>query len=189
MPANPFFPEMTHFALALHATREELVALAAGWAREHDLHASIEHFFPEYLVAAVPAGGDLEAAIAQFEPVRRIGLRRTPFDIVAVTQDEHVAMNPETLVMVLEPVTEDGLRATAMTARMGDLDALRWWVGLARDASAGMHRGAWATGPDGARRQYVDDHWHTTGAHDLAAEGVPMLAAAGTAIFEFDDLA
>jgi hypothetical protein len=35
----------------------------------------------------------------------------------------------------------------------------------------------------------VPDHFHTAGAHDLAAGGVPMLASAGNAVFEFDDLA
>ena len=56
---NLFYPEMMHFALPLHATREELIELAAGWAAAHELHVSIERFFPDYLVAAVARGGDL----------------------------------------------------------------------------------------------------------------------------------
>ncbi len=189
MVANPFFPEMTHFALPLHATRDELVELASGWAAEHELHVSIERFHPDYLVAAVPAGGDLQAAIAQFEPVRRIGLRRAPFQIVAINQTQHVEMNPGTVVAVLEPVSEDGLRSTALTARMGDLELLRWWVALVREAAERMHRGAWAVDPVGGGRTYMADHWHTVGAHELAAAGVSMLAAKGTAVFEFEDLA
>jgi hypothetical protein len=39
------------------------------------------------------------------------------------------------------------------------------------------------------RRMHVPDHRHMQGAHDLAAGGVRMLAAAGSAVFEFDDLA
>ena len=73
---NLFYPEMMHFALPLHATREELIELAAGWAAAHELYVSIERFFPDYLVGAVARGGDLAAAIAEFEPVRRICLRR-----------------------------------------------------------------------------------------------------------------
>ena len=70
---------------------------------------------------------------------------------------------------------------------MGDEELLRWWVGLVRESAEEMHRGAWAVDPAG-RRKHVSDHWHTTGAHDLAAAGVPMLSAHGSAHFEFDDL-
>jgi hypothetical protein len=185
---NPFYPEMMHFALPLHATREELVEIASCWSAEHDLYISVERFFPDYLVGAVPLGGSLEAAIAELEPVRRICLRREPFDIVAVNSVQHLAMNRESFNIVLEPLSEDGLRATAMASKMGDVEMLRWWVGLVRTSADDMHRGAWAIDPSGGRRKYVSDHWHTEGAHELAAGGVPMLASAGTAIFEFADL-
>ena len=187
MAANPFYPVMTHFTLPLHATREELIALAAGWADDHELHLGIERYFPRYSPAALPLGADLGAAIAQFEPVRRICLRRAPFDVSATTEIDHLIRNPESFVMVLEPLSEDGLRATALTGRMGDEDVLRWWVGLVRDAIGAMHRGAWAVEPSG-RRLHVPDHFHTSGAHDLAVGGVRMLAATGATVFEFDDL-
>jgi len=186
--ANPFYPIMTHFTLPLHATREELVALAADWAQAHDLHLGIERYFPRYSPAALAPGADLDAAIAEFEPVRRICLRRGGFDVSATNEIEHLVRNPDCFVIVLEPVTEDGLRATALTARMGDEGVLRWWVALVRDAIAEMHQGAWATEPAGGRT-HIADHFHTAGAHDLAASGVRMLAATGGSVFEFDDLA
>jgi hypothetical protein len=185
--ANPFYPVMTHFTLPLHATREELIALAGGWADDHELHVGIERYFPRYSPAALPLGADLGAAIAQFEPVRRICLRRGGFDVSATNEIEHLVRNPDCLVMVLEPLSEDGLRATALTGRMGDEDVLRWWVGLVRDAVGAMHRGAWAVEPSG-RRMHVPDHFHTSGAHDLAAGSVRMLAATGGTVFEFEDL-
>jgi hypothetical protein len=185
---NPFYPEMTHFALPLHATREELIEIAARWAADHELHVSIERFFPDYLVGAVPIGGDLEAAIAELEPVRRICLRQSPFDIVAINQVQHVSMNAQSFTMVLEPISDDGLRATALASKMGDENALRWWVGLVRETAQDMHRGAWAVEPESGRRLYISEHWHTPGAHDLAAAGVLMLASNGSAVFEFDDL-
>lgn len=182
---NLFYPEMMHFALPLHATREELIELAAGWAASHELHVSIERFFPDYLVGAVSRGADLRAAIAEFEPVRRICLREAPFDIVASNHVQHVAMNRESFTIVLEPLSEDGLRATALASKMGDEEKLRWWVGIVRESAASMYRGAWAVEP-GGRRKFVSDHWYTTGAYELAAAGVPMLASHGSAIFEFD---
>jgi hypothetical protein len=185
--ANPFYPVMTHFTLPLHATREELIALAASWAVEHELHLSIERYFPRYSPAALPLGADLEAAIAALEPVRRICLRRGGFDVSATNEIDHLIRNPDCFVMVLEPLTEDGLRATALTGRMGDEDILRWWVALVREALGDMHQGAWATAPAGGRTQLAD-HVHTVGAHELAADGVPMLAATGGTVFQFYDL-
>ena len=188
MVPNPFLPEMTHFALPLHATREELIEIASRWALEHDLHISIERWYPTYGSVAVPFGGDLAAAIAQFEPVRRICLRRGEFYVDAVNQMQHLVRNPESFVMVLEPLTEDGLRATALTSRMGDEDALRWWVGLVRAELANVTAGAWAIEPELGGRKYIPEHCYTEGARELALDGVRMLAAVGNAYFEFDDL-
>jgi hypothetical protein len=185
---NPFHPTMWHFTLPLHATPEELIALAGRWAEEHDLYLAIERFFPTYAAAAVPLAGDLATAIAGFEPVRRIGLRRGVFNVDAINASQHLTRNPETFAMVLEPLTEDGLRATALAARMGEQDRLRWWIDLVREASVDMHQGATAIDPAGGGRMPVPDHFHTQGAHDLAVSGVPMLASSGTAIFEFDDV-
>jgi hypothetical protein len=186
---NPFYPAMTHFTLPLHARREELIALAQGWADEHGVHVSLERFFPHYSPASVALGGDLAAAIASSEPVRRVCLRRGgEFDIAATNEIEHLSRNPGSFVFVLEPLTEDGLRATAITGRMADERELRWWVGLARDAAAGMGRGAWAIEPGTGAREFIPDHLHTAGAQELAASGVPMLGATGGALFEFDDL-
>lgn len=179
---------MWHFTLPLHATPAELIALCERWAGEHDLYISIERWYPTYSAAAVPLAGDLASAIAEFDPVRRIGLRRDVFDIDSISASQHLMRNPETFVMILEPVTEDGLRATALTSRMSEQESLRWWIDLVRDACAGMHQGATAIDPDGGGRMPVPDHFHTQGAHELAAAGVPMLASGGSAVFQFDDL-
>ncbi len=162
--------------------------MAEQWAEEHGVYVSLERFYPVYAAAALPLAGDLTTAIAEFDPVRRLGLRRGVFDIDSISASQHLLRNPETFVMVLEPVTDDGLRATALQARMAEQDSLRWWIDLAREATMSMHQGATAIDPEGGGRQLVPDHLHTEGAHDLAAAGVPMLASGGSAIFEFDDV-
>ena len=65
---NPFLPDMIFFALALHATREELMAIATRWAAEHGLHVSAERFFPEYAAVTLPRGADIAEAIVEHEP-------------------------------------------------------------------------------------------------------------------------
>ena len=187
MVSNPFYPEMMHFALPLHATREELIELASRWADEHELYVAIERWFPVYGAAGVPLGADLATAVAAFEPVRRICLRKGVFDVTAVNQMQHLFRNPESFVMVLEPLTEDGLRATALTSRMGDEEALRWWVGLVRGELPNLRTGAWAIDPERGGRKFISEHCHTDGARELAAAGVPMLSSAGNALFEFAD--
>jgi hypothetical protein len=182
---NLFYPEMMHFALPLHATREELIELAASWAAAHELHVSMERFFPDYLVAAVARGADLATAIAEFEPVRRIALRQQPFEIIAANHVQHLALNRESVTIVLEPLSDDGLRATALASKMGDEEKLRWWVGLARESAESWCRGAWAVEP-GGRRKFVSDHWYTPGAYELFTAGVPMLSSHGSATFAFD---
>jgi hypothetical protein len=57
--------------------------------------------------------------------------------------------------MVLEPVTDDGLRSMAMTSRMGNEERLRESVKLVREAALQMHRGAQAVEPEHGGRQEV----------------------------------
>ena len=185
--AASFYAEMTHFTLPLHALREELIALTAGWAEEHELHVALERFFPTYSAVAIPGGDRLEVAVAAFDPVRRMCLRRGPFDIAPISAQQFLVRNPDCLVMVLEPVTDDGLRATAVTSRMADVELLRWWISLVRAAAIAMHRGAWAIDPGSGARQEVPEHFYTEGARELWVEGVPMLAANGTAVFDFGE--
>lgn len=185
---NPFLPELLSFALPLHALREELVQIVSGWVHEHDLYLAAERFFPTYAVVALPRRVDVAEALAELEPVRRLSLRRGPFFEGAIDERQHLVRNPECLCVVLEPVSDDGLRATALTCKMGDEGGLREWAALVREAAYKLHRGAFAIDPSNGGRQDVPDHFHTPGAHELAARGVPMLSAAGSATFAFWDL-
>jgi hypothetical protein len=185
---NPFLPEVTAFALTLHAVRDELVEIAQGWADELGLYVAVERFFPTYAAVSLPLAASLAAAIVEQEPVRRLCLRREPFFDGAINERQQTQWNPECLTIVLHEVSDDGLRATALTARSGDIDLLNGWADLVRATALTLHRGAYAIEPEYGGRQHVPDHCHTQGAHDLAASGVAMLAASGSAIYEFYDL-
>jgi len=185
---NPFLPEVTAFALTLHATRDELIEIAQGWSDALSLYVAVERFFPTYAAVSLPLAAPIGAAIAEQEPVRRLCLRREPFFDGAINERQQTQWNPECLTIVLHSVSDDGLRATALTARSGDIDLLKEWAELVREKALTLHRGAYAIEPEHGGRQHVPDHFHTAGAHDLAATGVPMRAASGSAIYEFYDL-
>lgn len=184
-----YVPEMTTFTLPFHGERSELIALAERWMREQGVFVAVERFFPRYGASAVPDGVPLASAVEELGPVRRVCLRKREFELGSITPSEFLNRNPECLVMILEPLTDDGLRSTAISARMEDVEELRWWIALVRVEYEKMHVGAWSTDPESDRRVPVPEHRHMQGAHDLAAAGVPMLAAAGSAIFAFDDVA
>ena len=185
---NPFLPEVTAFALTLHGTRAELIQIAQDWADRRSLYVAVERFFPTYAAVSLPLAADLAAAVVEQDPVRRLCLRREPFFDGAINERQQTQWNPECLTIVLHPVSDDGLRATALTARSGDIVLLQEWADLVRAKALELHRGAYAIEPERGGRQHVPDHFHTEGAHDLAATGVPMLAASGSAIYEFYDL-
>ncbi len=166
----------------------ELVRIAQQWADEDGLYVAAERFFPTYAAVSLPLAVDLASALAEHEPVRRLCLRREPFFDGAINERQQTQWNPECLTIVLHPVSDDGLRATALTARSGDIDLLEEWAEIVRAKALELHRGAYAIEPEHGGRQHVPDHCHTQGAHDLAAGGVPMLAASGSATYEFYDL-
>ena len=79
---------MWHFTLPLHATPEELVALAERWAQEHALYVSLERFYPVYAAAAVPLAGDLAGQVAVEELETALCLRHVRYDRCGVTAEQ-----------------------------------------------------------------------------------------------------
>ncbi len=183
-----YTPQMTTFTLPFHGSEAELVALAERWMHDQGVFVALERFYPRYGADTVPDGVALAEAVRELGPIRRMCLRKREFETGSVTPSEFLNRNPESLVIILEPLTDDGLRSTAISARMADVEELRWWIALVREEYERMHVGAWSADAATGLRMHVPEHRHMQGAHDLAASGVPMLAAAGSAIFTFDDV-
>jgi hypothetical protein len=181
-------PAMTTFTLPFHGSDAELIALAERWIHEHGVFVAVERFYPRYGADAVPDGMPLAEAVQALGPVRRMCLRKREFEVGAITPSEFLIRNPESLVIILEPQTDDGLRSTAISARMVDVEELRWWIALVREEYERMHVGASSSDAESGLRLQMPEHRHMQGAHDLAASGVPMLAAAGSAVITFDDI-
>jgi len=187
---KPGLDAETIYKLQFHAARDELIDLAAGWVGWHGCKVVLERFFPEYEPVAVPEGLDLREAVALLEPVRRICLGRPDLDVGSgfITTEEFLIVNPDCLAIGLEPVTEDGLRETALATLTADDDVLAHWLKFVLELDEIMHEGALVTDPLTGMQRYAPSHRHTPGAHELAADGVRMLACAGETYFEFADL-
>lgn len=123
---TPGLDAETIYKLQFHALREELIDLAAGWVGWHGCKVVVERFLPEYEPVAVPQELDLRVAVAALEPVRRICLAPPDLDIDGgfITTEEFLVVNPDCLAIGLEPVTEDGLRETALATLTADEDVL-----------------------------------------------------------------
>jgi hypothetical protein len=176
------------YRMQFHAEREELIDYIAGWVGWHGLSAVVERFYPEYEPVAVAPGVRLRDAIAELEPVRRICLARGELALGGfITTEEFLTVNPDCLAIALEPLTEDGLRETALATLTSDDDTLAFWIALVLELDEVMHEGAIAIDPLTGTSRLRPSHRYSPGARELAQRGVPMLACAGDTYFEFAD--
>jgi hypothetical protein len=167
-----------------HAAAADVIAWAIAWANEHDLNIAFERFEPEHRVTTELTAGTPENPMV----VDRVGLRALPFLLGAQTAQEFAALNPGTFWMTPGRITADGLRETLIGASTEDARELRRWKRLIQDARRTMHRDATVRSGLTGLARHMPKHLHSTGAHSLAAEGVPMLAIVGANEFWFDDL-
>jgi hypothetical protein len=181
---------LTIYRMQFHAEREELIEYVAGWVGWHGLSVVAERFFPEYEPVAIPPDVRLRDAIAHLDPVRRVCLARGDLDVGSgfITTEEFMTVNPDCLAIGLEPVTEDGLRETALATLTADRETLAFWMKLVLELDEIMHQGATVVDPLTGSRRLHASHRHTPGAHELASSGVRMLACAGDTYFEFADV-
>ncbi len=181
---------MTVYRMQFHAERAELIDYIAGWVGWHDLNVVAERFYPEYEPVVVAPGVPLHEAIAELDPVQRICLSREDlvFGGSLITTEEFMTVNPDCLTIALEPVTEDGLRETALATLTDDPETLAFWMARVLELDEVMHQGAIAIDPLTTKTRFFPSHRHSPGAHELAEQGVPMLACAGETYFQFADV-
>jgi len=178
------------YQMQFHAERDELIAIAAGWADRHVLMVVLERFYPEYEPVAMPDAMSLPEAVRELEPVRRICLGRMAMRVGGgiLTQEDFIDVNRDCLAIALEPITEDGLRECALGTLTAEPHTLDHWLELVLELEQITHHGATVVDPRSGARRHMPEHRHTAGAHKLASSGVRMLAAAGERYFEFDDV-
>lgn len=180
---------MSATTFQFHADPHEAWELACRWASEYGLRLAAEQFFPDYRVAAFApdAGASIEAQGLQ--QIDRLVLCKGTPDLHASTTHEFVTRNQDCLYFSIGQKTDGAVRESALSGQTEDQDMLQIWKQLIRRARSEMHKGAEVRDPYSGRTRRLPNHRHTSGAHELFARGVRMLAAAGSTEYIFDDVA
>ena len=179
-------PQLSTVMFQFHARGDELIALAERWAGEHGFAIAVEQFWPEYRAVAISI--DPRVAPDRLESFDRIAIGPDPFDLTSKRPHEFVASNPNHLFLKFYMPKPRGLPESWISGATGDPEQLRLWHRLIRVERAAMHHGARVQSFDKANSVGRPSHRHTIGAHELAAQGVRMLAAGGGNEVVFDDL-
>lgn len=175
---------MPNVQIQFHADPDEAVALGLGWANRYGLTVVLEHFFPDYrTTVAHEAVTDLR----RLGRVDRLALCSTKPDLAAATPHEFTKRNSNCLYLSIGRREDGAVRESALGGTTDDPETLRTWRSVVREAKSTMHSGATVRDPATGAVQRMPRHLHTVGAHQLAAEQVRMLAAAGWTEFEFAD--
>jgi hypothetical protein len=98
-----------------------------------------------------------------------------------------VERNADCLFLSVQWPSDDRLRESALEGATQDEELLRTWRRMLRGLKASMHKGASVRGWTGIVAA-APAHRHTAGAHQLAEQGVRMLAVAGGTEYLFEDL-
>jgi hypothetical protein len=159
-----------------HATGDELLNVLGDWCRRGDFYLGAESFFPTWRAFEV----SLPLPLGMHQ-VSRVIIRRIGIDLSATSSQQFLGMNPDSLIIL-------GLREAAISGSTEDKDLFAVWQAWVKGLDAEFHRGATVVaGLTGSTRR-LPRHMHSRGAHDLAEQGVPMLAAAGSNTYRFDDV-
>jgi hypothetical protein len=177
---------MPRVGFQFHVAPREAVSLGLRWAEQFAFRPVAEQFFPDY--RAIELTGDAPSVqVEQLQRVDRLALCRQEPNVDATSAHDFVAKNADALFLSIGAQGGDGLRESALAGVTANEALAKEWRNLVRTAQAAMHSGATVRNPSTEAEQQLPKHLHTPGAHELAEQGVPMLAAAGWNEFLFDD--
>jgi hypothetical protein len=179
---------MPRVELQFHMAPAEAVRLGLRWAEGFRFRTVAEQFFPAYTAVEL-TGDSAPADVAELERVDRLAFCQREPKLHATSAHDFVAKNPDALLLSIGAQGDSGLRESALAGVTSDQALVRRWRSLVKTARASMHAGATVRNPMTGARQQLPNHLHTSGAHELAVQGRPMLAAAGWNEFVFDDCA
>lgn len=178
---------MKSVQVQFHADPGEVLAFAVAAARSYGLRIVLERLFPDYRAAEV-AVDDAKVGFPDALLSDRVALCRGTPDLTATTAHEFAGRNTGSLFLSLEKALEGGLRESAVAGSSDDPETLRIWRAVVRQVKSGMHKGAVARNPQSGAEIRLPNHLHTSGAHALALQGLPMLAGGGWVEYVFDDV-
>lgn len=172
---------MPQSSLQLHGTLDDFVQLVVAWVEREPVRIAAQKHTSDWFL--VSSGQELAALGEPTSGITRILLSEREISDVD-DSDFH-----DLFVIHVGNRTEEGLRESSMGVVTDDSHSLQLWQRLIRMAQEVGHAGASVVDPHTGARNHLPSHRHLQGAHDLAEQGVPMLAIAGWNLYEFDDMA
>lgn len=166
-----------------HATPVELVDLARAWRDAYGLHLVAEHFFPDWRVWSLDQPGE---RAAQHGEIDRMALRHQAFDLTATTDRVFAQGNPGSLFITVGTLTSDELAESSIGGYASDPAEIELWRRLIRKLRTDLHKGA--TVHNWVASGHLPSHRHTTGAHQLAEQGVRIVQFKDGNEYTFDDI-
>jgi len=172
---------MADISIQFHAVPDEILALLQPFVVEQRLHVIALRFPP---FRAAPA--ELAESVRD-STVRSLALAIDTPDATATTSGGFRAANPDMLTVQIGRHTQAGLGESWLAARTNDWKALAQWQALAKALKATTFTGVLAVNAKTGATAPARSHRFTAGARALAAEGVIMLASAGSVTYRFPD--
>jgi hypothetical protein len=175
---------MADLSIQFHALPDEIIPLVCSFLDEVQACVSAIKYRP-FLVTAVDRA-KLSTVLGNVK-VDRVAFTLASPALPARGMLEFLDRNPDALVLDVGKVLDIGLQESWLTARTHDAATLSAWRKLSKRVLAATATGAIAVNPQTGATAPARGHRFSTGAKAMDRAGVPMLPAAGTARFRFND--
>jgi hypothetical protein len=175
---------MADLSIQFHALPDEIVPLVCSFVDE--VHVSVSAIKYQPFVVTPINTADLSIVLRDVE-VRRVAFTLVSPALPARGMNEFLDRNPDAMLLDVGKVLDAGLQESWLTARTRDASTLGIWRKLSKRVLAATATGAIAVNPKTGATAPAKGHRFSTGAKAMDRAGVPMLPAAGTARFRFND--
>lgn len=176
---------MAKLSLHFHARRDEVAQLVAHWVNELGLWLAVETLTPAYSNAAL-AQGQLSGKLRLSDSVGRIVLSIYPIEMDSPGPFGLIGKNPAALSILVGRESNAVLGESVLQAMTDDPKSLSAWRRIRKEIAANNHRGARVVNSATGAETSARDHYFSSGAKNLHAEGVRMVGLADLLSYKFD---
>ncbi len=173
---------MAKIVVQFHGLPTEVLEFAENCTGQFQVRAALIQFFPEMRVFEV-IDGEFQSAIGNLEVVNMIAFSISHFDLPAKNMSEFMERNPDSLMLKIGALKNDGLVESVLSANTGDPVSLSVWKKVVKKLHEHTCEGAWAVNRETGVAGYSKKHRYTVASKELEENGTRMLPIAGWNFF------